>query len=206
MTGIISSNKGKYAEYGLIDANKELMFTPDTDAQKLMDWIIPQIPQDDSILEPFKGNGAFYDKIPSSNPKFYCEIDDGIDFFDYDKKHDWAISNPPFRVMVRGEDPTLNYKSTRTLKKALNLPDGWVRLNAFVPIINRTMEICDKGFFYLVNHKLWSSLTVKRLREWSENGWVVSAIKIIEIKKWYGRYYMIKFEKNGKSIFDFGTI
>jgi len=202
MTGIISSNKGKYAEYGLIDASKDIMFTPDDSAQRLMDWVNPQIPQGDSILEPFKGNGAFYDKILDSNPKFYCEIDDGIDFFDYDKKHDWAISNPPFRVMVRGEDPALNYKSTRTLKKALNLPDGWVRLNAFIPIINRTMEICNKGFFYLVNHKLWSSLTVKRLKEWSEKGWVISAIMIIEISKWYGRYYMIKFEKNGKSLVD----
>ena len=203
MGAVISSNKGKYAEYGLIDASKDIMFTPDDSAQRLMDWVNPQIPQGDSILEPFKGNGAFYDKILDSNPKFYCEIDDGIDFFDYDKKHDWAISNPPFRVMVRGEDTTLNYKSTRTLKKALNLPDGWVRLNAFVPIINRTMEICDKGFFYLINHKLWSTLTVKRLRGWSENGWVISAIMVIEIKKWYGRYYMIKFEKNSKSLLEY---
>jgi len=179
MGAIVSSNKGKYAEYGLIDANKELMFTPEDTARKIMDWVIPQIPQGDSVLEPFKGNGVFYDKIPSSNTKFYCEIDDGVDFFDYDKKHDWAISNPPFRVNHNGEV-----------------------LNAFIPIINRTMELCNKGFFYLINHKLWSSLTVKRLREWSENGWVVSAIKIIEIKKWYGRYYMIKFEKNGKSLIE----
>ena len=77
-------------------------------------------------------------------------------------------------------------------------------INAFVLIINKTMELCNKGFFYLINHKLWSSITVKRLREWSNNKWVISAIKIIEIKKWYGRYYIVKFEKNGESIFDFG--
>lgn len=178
MAEIISSNKGKYKEYGLIDKNKELMFTPDDSAQKIMDWIIPQLKETDIILEPFKGNGAFYDKIPYS--KDYCEIDDGIDFFNYNKKVDWAISNPPFRVLENGEP-----------------------INAFIPIINHTMEICNKGFFYLINHKLWSSLTVKRLREWKELGWVISGIMVIEIKKWYGRYYIVKFEKNGQQIVEF---
>ena len=65
------------------------------------------------------------------------------------------------------------------------------------------MSICDKGFFLLINHKLWSSLTVKRMREWKEQGWVISGIKIFEIKKWYGRYYLVKFEKNAKGIIDF---
>lgn len=64
------------------------------------------------------------------------------------------------------------------------------------------MEICNKGFFYLINHKLWSSLTVKRLREWEARDWVISAIMVIEIKKWYGRYYVIKFEKGGKTIIE----
>ena len=178
MGEIISSNKGKYKEYGLIDEKKSLMFTPDDTASKIMKWINPQIPIEDSVLEPFRGDGVFYDRMHSLE-KYYCEIDDGIDFFDYNKKHDWAISNPPFRVKHKGEV-----------------------LNAFIPIINRTMEICNKGFFYLVNHKLWSSLTVKRLREWLDNKWVISAIKIIEIKKWYGRYYVVKFEKNGKSLIE----
>ena len=179
MTGIISSNKGKYKEYGLIDENKSLMFTPEDAAREIMDWINPQIAEGDSILEPFKGDGVFYDKILDCNPKSYCEIDDGIDFFDYDKKVDWAISNPPFRVKHDGEI-----------------------LNAFIPIIDRTMEICNKGFFYLINHKLWSSLTVKRLKTWKEKGWSVSRIKQMEIKKWYGRYYVVKFEKNGKSLIE----
>ena len=179
MKGIISSNKGKYQDYSIINDMKELMFTPDDTASEIMSWISPQIPIEDSVLESFKGNGVFYDKIP--NKKYYCEIDNGIDFFKYDKKVDWVISNPPFRVMYNNEV-----------------------INAFVLIINKTMELCNKGFFYLINHKLWSSITVKRLREWSNNKWVISAIKIIEIKKWYGRYYIVKFEKNGESIFDFG--
>ena len=93
---------------------------------------------------------------------------------------DWAISNPPFRVLENGEP-----------------------INAFIPIINHTMQICNKGFFYLINHKLWSSLTVKRLKEWKEKGWVISAIMVLEIKKRYGRYYDEKFEKNGESLINY---
>ena len=175
---IISSNKGKYTDFSIIEGQKELMFTPDDSAQKIIDWVIPQLKETDIILEPFKGNGAFYDKIPYS--KDYCEIDDGIDFFNYNKKVDWAISNPPFRVLDKGEP-----------------------INAFIQIINHTMEICNKGFFYLINHKLWSSLTVKRLKDWKEKGWVISAIMVLEIKKLYGRYYVVKFEKNGESLINY---
>jgi len=154
--------------------DQEIMFTPEDAAQKIIDWIVPQIEISDTVLEPFRGNGVLYDKIP--NKKYYCEINEGLDFFNYNKKVDWAISNPPFQI-----------KS----------------VNAFIPIVNRTMEICNKGFFYLINHKLWSSITIKRLKEWKEKDWLISRIKIIEIKKWYGRYYIIKFQKNGSSVLDF---
>jgi len=178
MGKIISSNKGKYSEYGLIDGNKELMFTPDDTAKIMMDWILPQIDKNDTILEPFKGDGALYDLIP--NNKSYCEIDDGLDFLTYTGKTDWAISNPPFRMLKDGEP-----------------------INAFILIINRLMDSCNKGFFLLINHKLWSSLTVKRLRDWGVNDWAISKIKILEVKKWYGRYYLVKFEKNGDSLVDY---
>ena len=200
MTSIVSS-KG----FSLVDANKELMFTPEDTAREIMDWVNPQISEGDSVLEPFKGDGVFYDKILDCNPKSYCEIDDGIDFFDYDKKVDWVISNPPFRVMIKKDrllESGLNYRNTKTRKRAVNIPAGWVRLNSFIPIVDRTMEICNKGFFYLVNAKLWSSITVKRLKTWKEKGWSISRIKQMEIKKWYGRYYVVKFERNSKSLIE----
>ncbi len=178
MGKIISTNKGIYGDYSLIDGQKKLMMTPDETVDKILEWILPQIDEYDMVLEPFKGEGAFYNKIP--NKKYFCEIDEGIDFFTYNDRVDWAISNPPFRILVDGE-----------------------ATNAFIPIINHTMEICNKGFFYLINHKLWSSLTVKRLKEWAEAGWVISGIQVIEIKKWYGRYYVVKFEKDANSIISF---
>jgi hypothetical protein len=51
------------------------------------------------ILEPAKGNGSFYDQLP--HPKDWCEISEGRDFFDYDKKVDWIITNPPYSIYDR---------------------------------------------------------------------------------------------------------
>ena len=153
--------------------------TPIESAMKIMDWIIPQIDVTDDVLEAFKGDSVIYDLIP--NTKDYCEIKEGRDFFTYNTKVDWIISNPPFQ--------TKN--------------DVGEMVNAFIPIINKSIDICNKGFFYLINHKLWSALAVKRLRDWESLGWVISGVFILEIKIWYGRYYIVKFEKNGKKMFQY---
>lgn len=50
----------------------------------------------DTILDPFRGGGAFYDNYPQHALKDWCEIEEGRDFMNYDKKVDWIISNPPF--------------------------------------------------------------------------------------------------------------
>jgi len=51
-------------------------------------------------LEPCKGTGNFvtaFENI-SINPE-WCEIDEGIDFFEFDKKVDWIITNPPYSIL-----------------------------------------------------------------------------------------------------------
>jgi len=47
-----------------------------------------------TVLDPCRGQGAIYDKL--AEPKFYCEIDEDIDFFTWDKHVDIIIQNPPF--------------------------------------------------------------------------------------------------------------
>jgi len=171
----------KLEKFEILEKQMELMQTPKDIAEQIFNYCYTQMKAQDTILEPFLGHGNIYNTfIQPDNQKFYCDTKDGINFFDFDKKVDWAISNPPFQILQNGEP-----------------------INAFILIINRLMKICDKGFFLLINHKLWSSLTVKRLREWSNNDWVISKIKIYEIKIWYGRYYLVKFEKGGKSLIDF---
>jgi len=49
------------------------------------------------ILEPCKGQGNFLKFMKAD----WCEITEGRDFFEYNKKVDWIITNPPFSQMRR---------------------------------------------------------------------------------------------------------
>ena len=51
------------------------------------------------VLDAFMGDGAFYDQYPESVEKDWCEIDKGRDFFDYNEKVDWIITNPPYSIL-----------------------------------------------------------------------------------------------------------
>lgn len=50
------------------------------------------------VLDPCRGSGAFYENYPTEN-KDFCEISEGLDFFNYTKKVDWIISNFPWSQM-----------------------------------------------------------------------------------------------------------
>jgi hypothetical protein len=52
----------------------------------------------DLVLDAFYGKGIFYDNYPNYVKKEFCEIEapHNKDFFKYDKKVDWIITNPPF--------------------------------------------------------------------------------------------------------------
>jgi len=70
---------------------------------------------DDSLLDPFYGEGAFFNcfqTLSNQNPNNnWLEIEKGKDFFKYNIKHDWIISNPPFS------------KITEVLKHSLKIAD-----------------------------------------------------------------------------------
>lgn len=78
--------EGKYAHLNPND----VVFTPD--------WLAKQIcemfPIDGKVLEPCKGEGAFMRYLPSDSD--WCEITEGRNFYDYDKKVDWIVTNPPY--------------------------------------------------------------------------------------------------------------
>ena len=48
------------------------------------------------VLEPARGTGNIYRELP--NPREWCEITKGKDFFNYNKKVDWIITNPPYSI------------------------------------------------------------------------------------------------------------
>jgi hypothetical protein len=74
---------------------KDKVYTPDFIVDEVLDRFLPLVDVTETILEPFKGKGAFYNKLPKSKTE-WCEIDEGVDFFDFDQKVDWIITNPPY--------------------------------------------------------------------------------------------------------------
>ena len=69
------------------------VFTKNTTAKWIVDYFKPQ----GSILEPAAGENAFYNLFDNEE-KYRCEITDGLDFFEWDKKVDWIITNPPYSI------------------------------------------------------------------------------------------------------------
>jgi len=49
---------------------------------------------------------------------------------------------------------------------------------------------------FIINTACFQSLTPKRLKTLDELGFNITKIIVMNIQKWYGRYYFILFEKN----------
>jgi hypothetical protein len=116
----------------LIPKNKgnDLFFTPPELAKQIISHYNPK----GICLEPCFGEGAFYNAMPE--PKDWCEITKGRDFFEYDKKVDWIITNPPFSLF------------RAFLNKSMDVADNII----FLTTINhfwlkaRIRDIIQKGF------------------------------------------------------------
>lgn len=68
----------------------DVVYTPDSVSRFIIEHLNPK----GACLDPCKGDGAFYKFLPSGSD--YCEISEGRDFFDYKRKVDWIIGNPPY--------------------------------------------------------------------------------------------------------------
>ena len=75
--------------------SNDIIMTPESLARLLIHHFNPK----GKILEPCKGTGSFikamkgYGQIVSI---LWCEINEGRDFFDFNEKVDWVITNPPW--------------------------------------------------------------------------------------------------------------
>ena len=70
----------------------DVVYTPTAVAIDIINWCSPS----GVCLDPCAGDFAFYNNLP--NPKHWCEIERGIDFFDWDKPVDWIVGNPPYSI------------------------------------------------------------------------------------------------------------
>ena len=150
--------------------------------EELCKKLIQKIPLEDGdkVLEPFKGEGNFYNHLPDFVKKDWCEIEEGRDFQEYAEEFDWVISNPPFRLEI-----------------------GTKRENSFLKIIKYYTQRAKKGIAFLGNDYCFSTLTPKRLKEFNASGWFIHNIIVCSPKKWRGRYFFIIFKKEPCSFYQF---
>ena len=155
-------------------------FTPTETTEILIKDI--EFKEDDNTLEPCNAEGSFYDLIPYE--KDWCEITEGRDIFTYDfkgKTFSKVITNPPYRD---------------------NAPEG-ERKNICIKFIFRCLELCSDECWLLLNLNMLNSLTPLRLKKFKEMGFNLCFMRVVNIKKWYGRYYWICLSKNKGSIIEF---
>jgi len=135
-----------------------------------------------NLLEPFKGEGAFYDQFPTNCVKDFAELEEGRDYKTTNyrfQKIDWVITNPPFRI---------------TDEKGKNV-------NAFYPLLDYFSNIATTGIAFLSNDKCFSTLTPVRLKALREKGWFLSNVLVCAVKKWRGRYFWIVFTRTPSDTF-----
>lgn len=76
------------------DADADRVFTPRDLARRIVERLNPHIAR--SILDPARGQGAFFDCFPARLHRHWCELDDGQDFMAWTRRVDWIVTNPPF--------------------------------------------------------------------------------------------------------------
>ena len=159
--------------------NEEYLFhqTPKELAKDLINNV-PLI-EGDTVLEPFKGEGAFYDSLPDWVSKDWAEIQQGRDYKSIQGKFDWVITNPPFKL--ENEDKA--------------------RVNAFWKILKFYLDKVNKGIALLGNDHCLNSLTPKRLSEIEASGFSIQKIVVVNVKKWRGRYFFIVIEKKPANLY-----
>jgi hypothetical protein len=139
----------------------------------------------EKVLEPFKGEGGFYNNLPDNIEKHYTEIEEGMDFKDFDYENikiDTVISNPPFKL-INNEGKVYN---------------GYNEILTFYankPEISRII--------FLVNDACFNSATINRIKKLNELNLYIIRIITCDIKAWRGRYYIIEYGRNPNNSFHF---
>lgn len=79
-----------YKKNNLDNWENDCVYTPD--------WLAKQICEmydiKGNVLEPCKGEGVFLKYLPKNTE--WCIIAENKDFYDYTKKVDWIVTNPPY--------------------------------------------------------------------------------------------------------------
>jgi hypothetical protein len=77
---------------------KDVFYTPTAVANRHIQIVNQFANKDDLWLDAFKGQGVYYNNFPTEK-KEWCEITEGVDFFQRTEKADIICSNPPYSCL-----------------------------------------------------------------------------------------------------------
>ena len=122
----------KSLKYSLKNPN-DVIYTPKELAINCINSF--NLKTNDIVLDPFFGNGIFFNNYPDYVIKQFCEIEPPFckDFFEYNEKVDWIISNPPFSMLTK--------------------------------VLEHTVKITTKGFGYILPAYALSQKRLRILKE-----------------------------------------
>lgn len=106
--------KRQYSFLQEVPTPSDVVYTPREITRQIIKFLNPT----GLCLDPCKGDGAFYDYLPE--PKEYCELQEGKNFFDYNKSVDWIITNPPYSKYSAFLDHALTLSPNVSLLVTLN--------------------------------------------------------------------------------------
>lgn len=149
----------------LVKKDNDIVFTKDEMAKYLISLI--DFADNDVVIEPCLGKGAFYNNLPSNIIKKYCEITEGKDYLQFNEEVDITLSNPPF-----------------------------VPRKLFWLFHQKAMNTTRKYIYWLINLSSLNVFTAKRLNEMNSLGWYIENFHIVSDSRWFGRYVWIKFSKD----------
>ncbi|MAO24642.1 MAG: hypothetical protein CMJ25_28170 [Phycisphaerae bacterium] len=165
----------KVWDYESAKGDKSIVMTKPSMAKYLISTI--EFLDGDVVLEPCRGDCAFYDNFPINVEKEFCEINEGKDFLEYENEVDYVISNPPF-----------------------------VPRKLFWSFNQKAMKITRKKIYWLINLSSLNVFTTKRLKEMREQGWFINSMRIVNDKRWFGRYAFIEISKDNNNFVTFNTV
>ncbi|HHX91393.1 MAG TPA: transcriptional regulator [Paracoccus sp.] len=73
---------------------QDVVLTPELLAARIVGVFADRMKGD--VLDPCRGDGAFFNAFPTHVTSYWCEIGEGRDFFGWSQKVDWIVTNPPY--------------------------------------------------------------------------------------------------------------
>lgn len=156
-------------------ADADLVFTP----RDLAGSIIDRLPLSGQVLDPCRGDGAFFDQYPDHVESLWCEIAEGRDFLRWQVPVDWIVTNPPWSKM------------RDFLRHAMAISENVVFLAALSHFTTRARvkDIQDAGF------GVRSIMLCPTPSAWPQSGFQVAAVWLE--RRWKGPTEIREIEPGG---------